>query len=104
MLIVDDVEINRAILSQFFQNEYEILEASDGQEALDILESRKVDILLLDLMMPVMDGMELLGVLHKNPRFSHVPVIVTTSQDVVRSEVQALETGRQTILPNRTIQ
>jgi len=93
MLIVDDVEINRAILSQFFQNEYEILEASDGQEALDILESRKVDILLLDLMMPVMDGMELLGVLHKNPRFSHVPVIVTTSQDVVRSEVQALENG-----------
>ncbi len=93
MLIVDDVEINRAILSQFFQNEYEILEASNGEEALEILESRNVDIMLLDLMMPVMDGMEVLGVLHKNPRFSHIPVIVTTSQDVVNSEVQALENG-----------
>ncbi len=93
MLIVDDVEINRAILSQFFQNEYEILEASNGEEALEILESRNVDIMLLDLMMPVMNGMEVLGVLHKNPRFSHIPVIVTTSQDVVNSEVQALENG-----------
>ena len=93
MLIVDDVEINRAILSQFFQNEYEILEASNGEEALEILESRNVDIMLLDLMMPVMNGMEVLGVLHKNPRFSHIPVIVTTSQDVVNSEGQALEKG-----------
>ena len=75
MLIVDDVEINRAILSQFFQNEYEILEASNGEEALEILESRNVDIMLLDLMMPVMDGMEVLGVLHKNPRFSHIPLL-----------------------------
>lgn len=93
MLIVDDVEINRAILSQFFQNEYDILEAANGQEALETLESRNVDIMLLDLMMPVMGGMELLGLLHKNPRFSHIPVIVTTSQDVVYSEVQALEKG-----------
>ena len=93
MLIVDDVEINRAILSQFFQNEYDILEAANGQETLEILESRNVDIMLLDLMMPVMGGMELLGLLHKNPRFSHIPVIVTTSQDVVYSEVQALEKG-----------
>jgi len=93
MLIVDDVEINRAILSQFFQNEYDILEAANGQEALETLESRNVDIMLLDLMMPVMGGMELLELLHKNPRFSHIPVIVTTSQDVVYSEVQALEKG-----------
>lgn len=93
MLIVDDVEINRAILSQFFQNEYEILEASNGKEALEVLESRNVDIMLLDLMMPVMGGMELLGLLHKNPRFAHIPVIVTTSQDMVNSEIQALENG-----------
>ncbi|WP_085022493.1 bifunctional diguanylate cyclase/phosphodiesterase [Anaerovibrio sp. JC8] len=93
MLIVDDVEINRAILSQFFQSEYEILEAPNGKEALDILESRNVDIILLDLIMPVMGGMELLAVLHKHPRFQHIPVVVTTSQGLLNSEIQALENG-----------
>ncbi|MCR5175824.1 MAG: EAL domain-containing protein, partial [Anaerovibrio sp.] len=93
MLIVDDVEINRAILARFFQDEYEILEAMNGKEALDILETRNVDIMLLDLMMPVMGGMELLKVLYQNPRFMHIPVIVTTSQGVVNSEIKALENG-----------
>ena len=93
MLIVDDVEINRAILSQFFQSEYEILEAPNGRKALDILESRNVDIILLDLIMPVMGGMELLGVMHKHPRFQDIPVVVTTSQGLLNSEIQALENG-----------
>ena len=93
MLIVDDVEINRAILSQFFQTEYEILEAPNGKEALDILETRNVDIILLDLIMPVMGGMELLAVLHKHPRFQDIPVVVTTSQGLLNSEIQALENG-----------
>lgn len=95
MLIVDDVEINRAILSQFFQEEYDVIEASDGHEALGILETQDVDIMLLDLIMPVMGGMELLEIMHKNNRLGHVPVIVTTSQGVVNSEVQALEYGAE---------
>ena len=63
MLIVDDVEINRAILTQFFKNDYVIVEAENGKAALDVMEHQSVDIVLLDLVMPVMDGFELLSIL-----------------------------------------
>ena len=55
MLIVDDVEINRVVLAQFFQDEYTIIEAVNGQEALKVIESQSVSIVLVDLVMPVMD-------------------------------------------------
>ena len=57
MLIVDDTEINRVVLSQFFQDEYRILEAVDGKEALELLESCRVSIVLVEIVMPVMDGL-----------------------------------------------
>lgn len=93
MLIVDDVEINRAILAQFFQDEYNIVEAGNGQEALGILGDQHVDIVMLDLVMPIMGGMELLEIVHKTDTLCNIPVIVTTSQGAVNSEVQAMERG-----------
>lgn len=93
MLIVDDVEINRAILAQFFQDEYNIVEAGNGQEALGILGAQHVDIVMLDLVMPIMGGMELLEIVHKTDTLCNIPVIVTTSQGAVNSEVQAMERG-----------
>ena len=54
MLIVDDMEINRAILTQFFQDEFHLIEAENGREALDFIKSQPIDIILLDLMMPIM--------------------------------------------------
>ena len=58
ILIVEDNELNRAMLSEILSDSYKILEAENGQEALDILEQNKDDIqlILLDVMMPVMDG------------------------------------------------
>lgn len=93
MLIVDDVEINRAILAQFFSDDYNIIEAGNGREALDIIEASPVDIVMLDLVMPIMGGMELLSIMHKSERLNQIPVIVTTSQGAVNSEVQAMERG-----------
>ena len=61
MLIVDDVEINRAVLSQFFQDEYTVLEAVNGQEALKIIESQPVGIVLVDLVMLFVCGLFLTG-------------------------------------------
>ena len=51
MLIVDDVEINRVILAQFFKDDYEICEASNGEEALLFVEDHPVSVILLDLVM-----------------------------------------------------
>ena len=63
MLIADDAKINRVILRQLFQGEYEILEAADGREAIRRLREVDVKIILLDLAMPEMDGLEVLGYL-----------------------------------------
>ena len=93
MLIVDDVEINRAILMQFFRNDYIIIEAANGKEALDVMEKQPVDIVLLDLVMPVMDGLELLSILKKREKFVDIPVIATTARNEGDSEVRAMEMG-----------
>ena len=78
MLIVDDKEINRAILASYFRDEFNILQAKDGQETFDYVYSQPVDIIMLDLVMPKMSGMEVLDKLKTNPRYSDIPVIVTT--------------------------
>ena len=93
MLVVDDVDINREILSLYFKDKYEIVEAANGQEALDIIMRQRVDIILLDIVMPVMGGMELLEILHQSDTLNNIPVIVTTSQESANKEVRAMEMG-----------
>ena len=74
ILIVDDSEINRSLLSDMLSDEYEILEAENGMEASAILHDREQEIalVLLDIMMPVMDGFETLVVMNKKDRKSVV--------------------------------
>ena len=93
MLIVDDVEINRVILAQFFSEEYELFEAGNGEEALDVLENNNIDIMLLDMIMPVMDGFELLKIMQNDEKYSDIPVIATTAQNEGDAEVRAMEMG-----------
>ena len=93
MLIVDDVEINRVVLTQFFQEEYLIIEAENGQEALNVIEKQPVSIMLMDLVMPVMDGFELLSILKRNQRYAELPVIVMTAHSDGDSEARAMEMG-----------
>lgn len=91
MLIADDVEMNRVLLSQFFQDKYDILEASDGREAIALIEENDVNILIVDLVMPVMDGYEVLKVLRR--RSIDIPVIVMTARNDGESEARAMEMG-----------
>ncbi|MBR1760011.1 MAG: EAL domain-containing protein [Schwartzia sp.] len=93
MLIVDDVEINRVILAQFFKDEYEICEASNGEEALLFVEDHPVSVILLDLVMPIMDGYDLLARLKRDDRFRDIPVIVTTARSESDSEVRVMDLG-----------
>ena len=93
MLVVDDVEINRVVLTQFFQDEYLIIEAHDGREALDVIEKQPVSVMLMDLVMPVMDGFELLGALKRDTRYAEFPVIVMTAHSDGDSEARAMEMG-----------
>lgn len=93
MLIVDDVEINRVVLSQFFQEEYTIVEAANGQDAMEVLAAQSVSIVLLDLVMPVMDGFEVLAAMKRNDLYAQIPVIVVTARNDGSSEERAMEMG-----------
>ncbi|MGN0650834.1 MAG: EAL domain-containing protein [Oscillospiraceae bacterium] len=95
ILIVEDNEINRETLKAMLSDMYRILEAENGQEALEILQSNKENIalILLDVMMPVMDGYTFLDIVKKDAVLSLIPVIVTTQSDSEADEIAALEHG-----------
>lgn len=95
ILVVDDMPINRKLLSQIFAREYQVLEAGDGRQAMEYIEScqQKIDILLLDIFMPIMDGFDVLNRLKKSGQLEHLPVIFITSEDSVSMMRRAYELG-----------
>ena len=97
ILIVDDSEINRSLLSDMLSDEYEILEAENGMEASAILHDREQEIalVLLDIMMPVMDGFETLVVMNKNGWIKDVPVIMISAENVPSYVDRAYDLGVQ---------
>ena len=95
ILIVEDNEINRMMLSELLSSEYMVLEAENGQQALDVLERKKdeISVILLDITMPVMDGYTFLSIAKEDPSLASIPVIVTTQSDSEADEVAALSHG-----------
>ncbi|MDD2981185.1 MAG: EAL domain-containing protein [Hespellia sp.] len=92
MLIVDDIELNRARLGAAFEDQYAIVEKENGKLAWEYLqkEFEKVDIVMLDLLMPVMDGFQTLDRIRSDERTKKIPVIITSQGDY-ESEFRALE-------------
>lgn len=82
ILITDDSEMNRSILIDMLEDEFEILEAADGNEAVSILQKyhTSLDLLLLDIVMPHMDGFEVLAVMNRQHWIESVPVIMISSE------------------------
>lgn len=93
MLIVDDNEFSRAVLKAIFDGDYETLEAQDGQECMNILQKRIVNIVLLDTIMPKMDGFEVLRRIKSDPSLAAIPVVTNTVGDSEDTESYALELG-----------
>lgn len=95
ILIVDDSDLNRAIMKDIFKNEFTVLEATNGEEALIIIQqyNYRVDVILLDLFMPVMDGVEFLNLKKQNEMMADIPVVVITADDTVAQQVNVLELG-----------
>ncbi len=91
ILVVDDEASARAMLNQFLTSVgLEVVEASDGQEALEAIRMEAPDAVLLDLLMPVMDGMTFLKKLRANPLHIGLPVIVLTAKELARNEEKEL--------------
>ncbi len=93
-MIVDDMEVNRAILAEGFKEEYDILEAEDGLEAIDLIEHNKnIAAILLDLIMPNMDGMEVLAKLSQSGRIDQMPVFIITASESEQTLMSAYDLG-----------
>lgn len=95
ILIVDDVEINRELLSGMLEDEYEIVMADNGKRALEVLEKMHDDIalLMLDLIMPEMDGFAVLERLQKKPWGSKLAIIIISSDSATQTEARCFDLG-----------
>jgi adenylate cyclase len=103
VLVVDDTPFNRQLLRRLLDRiGHSTLEAADGQAALDLLRdpaTEPVDVILLDIMMPVMDGYETLAALKADERLRDLPVIVISGVDELDSVVRCIEMGAADYLP-----
>lgn len=99
ILVVDDVPANVKLLEVRLLAEYfEVLTATSGPEAIEICENDKVDVVLLDVMMPDMDGFEACRILKGDPATAHIPVIMVTALDEIADRVRGLEAGADDFL------
>lgn len=95
ILIVDDVDLNREMLIEILQDEYAVLEAESGKRALDIIQEKRKEIavILLDLVMPDMDGIQVLERLKNDRIIRKIPVLIISGEKSIEIEKQCFELG-----------
>ena len=99
ILVVDDIPANVKLLeARLLAEYYEVLTASDGMTALSICEKTPVDLILLDIMMPGIDGFEVCQRLKASPRTAHIPVVMVTALDQPSDRVRGLKAGADDFL------
>lgn len=100
LLIVDDNATNRDMLTRRLHRVgLETVEAQDGKEALEVARRERVDLVLMDIMMPVMDGFEALVAFKADAKLRHIPVIMLTSLDEPETVSKCIENGAEDHLP-----
>ena len=100
ILIADDDSANRDLLRRRLQSEgHQVVEAKNGLEVLALLQDRPCDLVLLDIMMPEMDGFQTLAKLKQNPQLRELPVIMISALDELLSVVRCIEMGADDYLP-----
>ncbi|WP_282013650.1 response regulator [Marinifilum flexuosum] len=95
ILSVDDSPINNKLIEAYFRRDYEVISKESGQQALAWLEGNIPDVILLDIMMPVMDGIEVLERIQANDRLKEIPVIMVTAKTEMESIKATLNLGAQ---------
>jgi len=95
ILSVDDSPINNKLIEAYFRRDYTVISKEGGQQALDWLDENIPDVILLDIMMPVMDGIEVLEKMQKNERLQNIPVIMVSAKTEMESIKATLSLGAQ---------
>ncbi len=98
ILVVDDTQLNVKIIEDYLKNEYEIIRAYSGNEALEKLESGRPDIVLLDVVMPGMSGYQVCEKIKQTDITRFIPVVMVTSLSELEDKVKALEAGADDFL------
>jgi twitching motility two-component system response regulator PilG len=94
ILVIEDSSTTRKVIAiTLNQNGYEIIEATDGLEALSKLNETRPDLILLDIILPKMDGYKILSIIKENPEFKKIPVIMLTSKDGIINKVKGKVAG-----------
>lgn len=99
LLVVDDNETNRNLLSRLLKRQgYTVTVAENGRRALDLIEAQEFDLVLLDIMMPEMNGYQVLEYLKTDAHLRHIPVITISALDEIESVVRCIEMGAEDYL------
>jgi adenylate cyclase len=100
LLVVDDIEDNRYTLTRRLSREgyTNLTTAANGREALDLLQGKPIDLVLLDIMMPDMSGYEVLERLKADPNLRHIPIIMISAVDEIESVIRCVELGAEDYL------
>ncbi|MFA5157172.1 MAG: response regulator [Candidatus Omnitrophota bacterium] len=94
ILVIDDNEKNVELLEAILQAAgFEVLKAYNGKQAIEMIGKERPDLLLLDIMMPELDGFQVCELLRKDPQNSGLPVVMVTAKDKESDIVQSLERG-----------
>lgn len=101
VLVIDDEEDNRQIanLALTIMGGCEVIEACDGEKGLSMAIAEKPDVILLDFVMPKMNGLECLTALRKNPVTTKIPVIFVSTKSLIEREKELMDAGATGILP-----
>lgn len=99
ILVVDDVPANIKLLEAKLTSEYyDVLQAKDGFEAIEMAKAKRPDLILLDVMMPGMDGFETCQKMKEDPEISHIPVVMVTALSEQKDRVRGLDAGADDFL------
>lgn len=93
VLLVDDNPELLEVLTDELSGIYDVLTAPNGQEALEVLKKVEIQVIICDVMMPVMDGFEFCSIVKSNLEYSHFPVILLTAKNTLQSRIQGLDIG-----------
>ena len=101
LLVVDDIDDNRFALSRRLarQGYLNVTTAVDGRQALELLNSKSFDLVLLDIMMPTVNGYEVLAQMKASSSLRHIPVIMISAIDEIESVIRCIELGAEDYLP-----
>jgi two-component system cell cycle response regulator DivK len=93
ILIIEDVDFNRELVVQLLEDKYQVIEAVNGQEGLELADQERPDIILMDLSLPVIDGWEATRRLKADETLRSIPVIALTAHAMVGDEEKARAAG-----------